>query len=102
MSKGFIKRSFVIPLGNKLSFEAELLAVIYAFEAAQHYSWDRLQLECDFMYLVQLLSSGLLDVPWFFRARRASYFSFLSVFCSLSNTSTEKGTWWQISYLSMF
>lgn len=64
-SRGFIKGCFAIPLGNEFAFELELLAVIYAIKVAQHYFWDRLWLECDSMYLVQMLFSGPLDVPWF-------------------------------------
>lgn len=68
-SLGFVKGCFAVPLGNKLPFEEELLAAIFALETCWRYSWDYLCLEVDSTYLVQLLSFRSLDVPWFARAR---------------------------------
>lgn len=76
-SCGFVKGCLAIPLGNRLAFEAELLAVAFALETIQRFSWDHLWLVCDSMYLVQLLSSRSLNVPWFIRACCALCLNFI-------------------------
>ncbi|XP_057791222.1 uncharacterized protein LOC131008356 [Salvia miltiorrhiza] len=52
--------------GTGFAFEAELLAVMHAVRVANFRGWHWLWIEADSSYVVQLLHSRSLDVPWRF------------------------------------
>lgn len=62
--RGFCKGCFAKPLGILYGYEAELTRVITAVHYAQKYDWDCLWFECDSMYVVNLLKTRSLHVPW--------------------------------------
>lgn len=68
-SRGFVKGCFSISIGIAFAFEAELLSVIIAIEAASQRNWNHLWLECDSTYVVGLLNTKSEEVPWNYRNR---------------------------------
>ncbi|XP_057811426.1 uncharacterized protein LOC131025643 [Salvia miltiorrhiza] len=65
---GWVRGCFHFKGGTGFAFEAELLAVIYAIMIAHHRGWYMLWIESDSAYIVRLLNSRSLDVPWHFMA----------------------------------
>ncbi|XP_057771151.1 uncharacterized protein LOC130990949 [Salvia miltiorrhiza] len=63
-----VRGCFHIKGGVGYAFEAELLAVITAINIAHDRNWLHLWIEADSMYVVHLLQSKSLDVPWRFMA----------------------------------
>ncbi|XP_057775292.1 uncharacterized protein LOC130994266 [Salvia miltiorrhiza] len=63
-----VRGCFHIKGGVGFAFEAELLAVITAINLAHDRNWLHLWIEADSMYVVHLLQSKSLDVPWRFMA----------------------------------
>ncbi|XP_057811636.1 uncharacterized protein LOC131025868 [Salvia miltiorrhiza] len=63
-----VKGCFHIKGGLGYAFEAELLAVITAVQIAHSRGWNYLWIESDSTYIVRLLHSGYLAVPWRFAA----------------------------------
>ncbi|XP_057785445.1 uncharacterized protein LOC131002988 [Salvia miltiorrhiza] len=59
---------FHIKGGSGFALEAELLAVVTAIAIARCRGWNRLWLEADSTYVVNLLMRRSLDVPWRFMA----------------------------------
>ncbi|KAH6796697.1 hypothetical protein C2S52_021251 [Perilla frutescens var. hirtella] len=64
--------------GVGFAFLAELLAAITALEWARKLSLDFIWLEANFVYVVSLLSSRSLEVPWILKARRRAVLEFIS------------------------
>ena len=54
---GFVKGCFHVSLFDCYAFEAELYAFISAVNRAHHFGWDRIWIECDSLYVVNLLRS---------------------------------------------
>ncbi|XP_057775542.1 uncharacterized protein LOC130994516 [Salvia miltiorrhiza] len=52
--------------GIGFAFEAELLAIITAINIAHDHGWMHLWVEADSMYVVRLLETCSMDVPWRF------------------------------------
>ncbi|XP_057791145.1 uncharacterized protein LOC131008275 [Salvia miltiorrhiza] len=63
-----VRGCFHIKGGTGFAFEAELLAVITAINIAHDRNWLNLWIEADSMYVVHLLHSRSIDVPWRFFA----------------------------------
>lgn len=68
-SRGFVKGCFSVNIGIAFAYEAELYAVILSIEAAAARNWNHLWLECDSIYVIGLLKSEYVDVPWSYRNR---------------------------------
>ncbi|XP_057775108.1 uncharacterized protein LOC130994090 [Salvia miltiorrhiza] len=66
--RGWVRGCFHFKRGLGFAFETELLAVIYVITIAHHKDWRHLWLEADLAYVVRLLNSHSLDIPWRFLA----------------------------------
>ena len=55
---------FTLPLMSCYALEAELLAAVYAIDKAHAYGWNRIWLESDSTYVVDLFRKKSSDVPW--------------------------------------
>ena len=71
-------------IGVYYAFETELIAAMKGIEIAHEKGWDRLWLESDSAYVVQLFQSRSLEVPWKLRNRWRSVFAFALVFSVFS------------------
>ncbi|XP_057767409.1 uncharacterized protein LOC130987739 [Salvia miltiorrhiza] len=65
---GWVRGCFHFKGGKGFAFEAELLAVIHAIDIAHHCGWRQLWLEADSTYIVRLLQTRSVEVPWRFLA----------------------------------
>ncbi|XP_057811447.1 uncharacterized protein LOC131025669 [Salvia miltiorrhiza] len=63
-----VRGCFHIKGGVGFAFEAELLAIITAINIAHNRNWFHLWIESDSTYVVKLLESRTLEVPWSFIA----------------------------------
>ena len=63
-SHGFVKGCFVISIGIGFAFEAKLAVAIYAILFVWKKDWHALWLETDSTYLVAVLRTQSLVVPW--------------------------------------
>ena len=68
-SRGFVKLCFVEHLGSLFAYEAELVAAMTGIEIAVRHGWDRIWLESDSTYVVNLFITRSLEVPWKFKSR---------------------------------
>ncbi|PON60250.1 Ribonuclease H-like domain containing protein, partial [Parasponia andersonii] len=110
-SRGFFKGDLAISIGKAYAFEAELADVIHAIFYAWDLGWNNLWLESDLAYLVLILKSHSLSVPWRWRPswmrclRLISkiHFHVSHVFCEGNvvvdilvsrATSIQAPTWW--------
>ncbi|PRQ22702.1 putative ribonuclease H-like domain-containing protein [Rosa chinensis] len=64
-SKGLFLGAFAVPSAFVSSIDAEILAVIEAIEIAWVRNWHHLWLETDSTYVVHILSSFSMKVPWY-------------------------------------
>ncbi|XP_057791344.1 uncharacterized protein LOC131008487 [Salvia miltiorrhiza] len=76
----WVRGCFHIKGGIGFAFEAELLAVISAIQIAFYKNWRYLWIESDSTYIVNLLHSRSLNVPWRFAARWREVLVLLSEF----------------------
>ncbi|XP_057779593.1 uncharacterized protein LOC130998178 [Salvia miltiorrhiza] len=67
-SRSLVRGCFHVKGGLGFAFEAELLAVITAIQIAHQRTWFSLWVESDSTYIVGLLTSRSLNVPWRFLA----------------------------------
>ncbi|XP_057811583.1 uncharacterized protein LOC131025811 [Salvia miltiorrhiza] len=65
---GWVRGCFHFKGGKGFAFEAELLDVIHAIDIAHHRGWRQLWLEADSTYIVRLLQTRSVEVPWRFLA----------------------------------
>ncbi|KAH6770666.1 hypothetical protein C2S52_015469 [Perilla frutescens var. hirtella] len=77
-SDGSVIFCFHTDEGVGFAFIAELLAVLQALEWACILTLDYIWLEADSIYVVKLLSSRFLQVPWFLKARWRRVLEYLS------------------------
>ncbi|PON62094.1 Ribonuclease H-like domain containing protein [Parasponia andersonii] len=56
---------FASKLENGFSFEAEFVTTIIAIEITSQRNWVFLRLESDAIYILRLLTSHSLQVPWY-------------------------------------
>ncbi|XP_057803244.1 uncharacterized protein LOC131018545 [Salvia miltiorrhiza] len=76
----WVRGCFHVKGGIGFAFEAELLAVISAIQIADHRNWKYLWIESDSTYIVNLLQTRSLDVPWRFAARWKEVLAILADF----------------------
>ena len=75
---GFPRGAFSFNLGCDFAYVAELSAAIYALEIAWNKGWHTLWLECDSIWVVQLLSSKSKTVPWKIKHRWLRCLTYIS------------------------
>ena len=66
-SRGFVKGAFAFNTGISFAYIAELKAAMFAIAKAKELGWNNLWIECDSTWVVHLLQSRSLDVPWIVR-----------------------------------
>ncbi|XP_057791120.1 uncharacterized protein LOC131008246 [Salvia miltiorrhiza] len=94
--------------GPGAALEAELLAIIIAKETTYRIGWPQVWFESDFSFVVRLLHSRALTVPWRFKARWKQALLYASaftwkishIFCEgnsaadfMASTGMEVGFW---------
>ncbi|KAH6758908.1 hypothetical protein C2S51_019143 [Perilla frutescens var. frutescens] len=77
-SDGSVVGCFHTDEGVGFAFLAEILVVLAALEWAKRLSLDFIWLEADSIYVVSLLSSRSLQVPWVVKARWRAVLDFIS------------------------
>lgn len=68
-ARGFLHGAFTGSLGTAYAFEAELMAAIYAINKAFEVGWRNLWTETITIYVVHMLCSKDLLVPWSLRVQ---------------------------------
>lgn len=79
-SYGSAVGSFAIPLGVRFAFKAEMMAIMTAVRLALQHHFTPLWIESDSTFVVHLVQSRSLQVPW---AMRSEWHSFLIAITSL-------------------
>ena len=77
-SRGFVHYCYVLKIGNLYAFEAELIAVMRGIQIAREKGWNKLWLESDSTYVVQLFLTRSVEVPWKYKNRWRNVLHLLS------------------------
>lgn len=76
-SHGFVKVCFQVLICLAYAFEAQNLAVIHALEVTQAFGWFNIWIKCDSTYMVNLIQTECMTVPWHRLVRWSSCMHFL-------------------------
>lgn len=88
--RGFVKGCFIVHMLSTFAYESELQVVLYAVDFSSKFWWNHLWFKCDNTYLVNLLSTLSLEVPWKFLAHWSNCVQYLSTtFFWVSHISRE-------------
>lgn len=77
--RGYVKGCFTVSFGEFYVFEVEMLTVMHALEIAERNSWNKLWLESDTLFVVNILSSRSHEMGWRLLARWSKCLYFLAL-----------------------
>ena len=60
----FVSGCFAFPIEFGFSYEVKILAIIYVVGLARSSGWNKLWIEANSDYVVDLIKNGPLNVPW--------------------------------------